>query len=91
MSFLHAVYWISEKDSCLAKTLCFYLENAKLAILEQLELQIFFAPFQSWWREGRQILKFSTGSLGTLEKPKGHLWTIPPHIKAFDKKKKNKA
>ena len=38
------------------------LENAKLMIVKGLELQIFFASFQLWW-------KFS----GILQKPKCHL------------------
>ena len=33
------------------------LENAEFLILEQLELQIFFASSQPWWR---QIKKFSS-------------------------------
>ena len=45
-------------------------ENAKLVILERLDLQIFFAPSQPW--RGRRIRKFPLRKFsGVLEKP---LW-----------------
>ena len=45
------------------------IENAKLAVLEQIEFQIFFARSQPW-RVGGQIRKFS----GILQKLKCNVW-----------------
>ena len=31
------------------------LENAELTILERVELQMFFASFQPWWRQIKKV------------------------------------
>ena len=64
------------------------LENAKLAILEGLEFQIFFAPLDlgGWGGGGQiwQIWKFSSGKWSRiLEKPKCYLLSIYQSVYPF--------
>ena len=48
------------------------LDNAKLTILERLELQIFFASLQPRWRQIRTFSQITFS--GILQKPKSHLY-----------------